>query len=175
MEQLTILKKILQNELFVDANLLQEKEKDTNGKEFLMKREIKSHKGIDFLLFRLDPNKINPFPYFNKNIGLSKICDYIMFVQKSNTLFILLIELKLGSKSATNQLLSSEEFTKFIINSGKRVGFNFTSELEFRKVKISESELHRTKTAQSKLEKDENEIIHYNHKSEFKIMEILHM
>lgn len=173
MTQLNNLKEILKKEFFVESEILEEKDRDKFGNEFSMKRDIKSHKCINYLLFRLDPNKTIPFPYFNNDIGLSKICDYLMFVQKNNTLYILLIELKLGSDSATKQLLSSEEFAKFIINSGKRVGFEFTEELHFRKVKISESALMRPKTAKDICKKDENDIIHYNHKSEFQIMEIL--
>ncbi|EKT3957353.1 hypothetical protein [Flavobacterium psychrophilum] len=175
MAQLKIINEILADEFFVNSNTLEEKNTDNFGKEFLMKRDIKSHNGIKYSLFRLDPNQTKPFPYFKQEIGLSKICDYIMFVQKNNSLFIILIELKLGSESATKQLLSSEEFAKFVIKSGERIGFKFTEDLYFRKVKISEAALGKPKTAKEICFKDENGIIHYNHKSEFQIMEILHI
>lgn len=175
MAQLKIIKEILAEEFFVSSNTLEEKDKDNSGKYFTMKREIKSHKGIEYLLFRLDPNNTKPFPYFKQEIGLSKICDYIMFVQKNNSLYIILIELKLGSESATKQLLSSEEFAKFVIKSGERVGFKFTEDLHFRKVKISEAALGRPKTAKEMCKIDEHGIIHYNQKSEFQIMEILYI
>lgn len=175
MPHLKNLKKILTEEVIIKSEFLSEKGKDNSGNDFSMRRNIRSHKGIDYLLFRLDPDKIKPFPYFNKDIGLSKICDYIMFVQKSNSLFVILIELKLGKDSATEQLFASEEFSKFIINSCKRVGFILTEDIQYKKVKISESALTRPKTAEEMCKIDENNIIHYNHKNEFQIMEILHL
>lgn len=175
MPQLENLKKIFIEEVIIKSESLIEKGKDHLGNDFSMKRNIRSHRGIDYLLFRLDPNKIKPFPYFNKDIGLSKICDYIMFVQKSNTLFVILIELKLGNDSATEQLLASEEFSIFIINSCKRVGLILTEDIRYKKVKISESALTRPKTSENMCKIDENNIIHYNHKNEFQIMEILHL
>lgn len=175
MDQLDKIKKILNKDFIVDAEILEERNKDNFGKDFLMTRKIEGHTAIKYILFRLDPDKVKPFPYFNTDSGLSKICDYIMFVQKKNTLYILLIELKLGSDGAYKQLKSSEEFAKFIINSGNRIGLTFTDDLHFRKVKISEIALSRPKTANEICKKDQNEIIHYNHKSNFKIMEILHL
>lgn len=153
MSQLDLIKKILKESYFPNnQNIMEEENMDSDGKPFQMRREIHAHKNLNYLLFRFDPDREKPFPYFNTGLELSKICDYILFAETGNTLYILLIELKYGNLSAKSQLDASEVFAQFIINSGKRVGLPFTDEIFYKKVKITETLLKRKpKTSQQEL------------------------
>ncbi len=55
------------------------------------------------------------FPFFLDNNGLNSICDYIIFVEDSNSVHVLLFELKSGDESPIPQLDYTENFIKFIL------------------------------------------------------------
>lgn len=62
------------------------------------------------------------FPFFKKNSGNHKMCDYILFCEgKNKKLYVLLIELKHGRNSVTPQLNAGECFAKFVIDTLNRV------------------------------------------------------
>ena len=128
--QLDLIKALLDNAYIDTSNVLIEREVTANGTPFEMKRQIVTHHGIDFLLFRFDPNKVKLFPYFHEKSGLKKICDYIIFAEEGVHLYILLIELKLGTETATKQLIASEVFAKFIIDSARRVDIDLTKNIK---------------------------------------------
>lgn len=87
---------------------------------------------------------------------------------------LLLIELKLGTASATNQLIASECFAEFIINSAKRVGIKLTNNIHIKKIRVSEERANRRNrtTKRGKLESDINGIINYDY-SDFILKEVL--
>ncbi len=74
-----------------------------------------------------DPNSF--FPFFNNTSGertspkdLLKFCDYIVFVEKNDRLFILLVEMKSGETGdARKQLEASETFIHFILKTAERI------------------------------------------------------
>lgn len=98
-----------------NTSSLIENNKGSGGKHFKMKRQVVSYKGIDHLIYRFDPNDISLFPYFKKIKDLSKICDFIIFAQRGEEIFVFLIEMKLASGSPEKQLEMSEGFAKFIL------------------------------------------------------------
>jgi len=169
------------NQLDLIQTLLEDKflEKGNDAKVLIekniMKRNIVVHNGITHLLYRYDPDKIKLFPYFSSKSGLHKICDYILFASEGQHLHLLLIELKLGTESATNQLIASECFAEFILNSAKRVGITLTNNIHIKKIRVSEERSKRRNrtTKPGKLELDQNGIINYDHSDVFRIKEVL--
>lgn len=81
------------------------------------------------------------FPFFKKNEGNNRMCDYILFCEDShNQLYILLVELKKGKESVTEQLAAGECFAKFVINTLNRVEKS-THHPVYRKIAIRELHL----------------------------------
>lgn len=90
-----------------------------------------------------DPGRF--FPFFNNAkddkagqaaapADLLKFCDYIILVEKSNRLYVLLIEMKSGgSGDADKQLRASEMFMRFVLDTAQRIGpANGYRELDIR-------------------------------------------
>lgn len=174
--QLDLLKRILDNDYIDENKVLVETNVDEYKKSFTMRRDIVSYTDLEYILFRYDPDKIEIFPYFSAISGLKKICDYIMFVEEKDHLYVLIIELKKGLESANNQLVASECFVKFIIDSAERIGVKLTSNIHFRKIRISEERANKVKKSLTKpkgLEYDVNKVINYDHKTHFRIKEIV--
>ena len=44
------------------------------------------------------------------------MCDYVLFAEEGDFMYIFVIELKLGNISAKKQLNAAKEFIQFIIN-----------------------------------------------------------
>jgi hypothetical protein len=172
--QLELIETLLNKSYKDDSKVLSEKEKLENGEKFEMNRNIVCH-NIDFILYRLDPNKIKLFPYFNDVSGLKKICDYILFAQEGENLYIyLLIELKKGKESASKQLNAATAFSEYIIDAARRVGINITKNIKIIKIRISEERAKKRnqKTKSKKLSFDENGILNYDHPTAFRLREI---
>ncbi|WP_369013852.1 hypothetical protein [Flavobacterium anhuiense] len=169
------------DQLDLIQTLLEDKflEKGNNAKVLIekniMKRNIVINNGIKYLLYRYDPDKTKLFPYFSRTSGLHQICDYILFATEGKHLHLLLIELKLGTESATNQLIASECFIEFLLNSAKRIGINLTNNIHVKKIRVSEERAKKRnrKTKPGKLEFDQNGIINYDHSEVFRIKEVL--
>ncbi|MEA5459172.1 hypothetical protein VB796_08995 [Arcicella sp. LKC2W] len=173
--QLELIKSLLHDtylEKGNDAKNLIERD-DLTGK-IIMRRSIVADR-IDYLLYRYDPNNIKLFPYFADISGLKKICDYILFAEEGQHLSLLLIELKLGTESARNQLIASECFAEFMIKSARRVGIELTENIYFRKIRVSEERAKNRNrlTKPGSLKYDENDIINYDYGDDFRIREVL--
>lgn len=161
--------------LLSDKFLLKGKNAKVLCEKKIMERNIVLHNGITHLLYKYDPDKTQFFPYFSSKAGLHKICDYILFATEGPHLYILLIELKFGTESATNQLIASECFVEFVINSAKRVGIELTNNIHIKKIRVSEERSKRRNrtTKYKKLEVDQNGVINYDHSEVFRIKEVL--
>ena len=140
----------------------------------LMKRRLVLN-GLDHRLYRYDADKSDFFRYFSMTSGLKKMCDYILFIEESSRLYILLIELKLGTKSATKQLVASECFIDFLLASAGRVGIHLKANCHTMKIRVSEerSKQRNRTTRQEPLIYDVNRIINYDRKDAFRIKEVL--
>ena len=149
-------------------------ERDDSTGKTIMTRSIVADK-IDYLLYRYDPNEVKIFPYFADKSGLKKICDYILFTEEEQHLTILLIELKLGTESARNQLIASECLAEFMLSSAKRVNIELTENISIKKIKVSDERAKKRnrKTKPGSLKYDENNIINYDHDDVFRIKEVL--
>lgn len=88
----------------------------------------------------------NPlFPFFNRNkADLCKISDNVLFFEKQDKLWCLIIELKEKGGSPKKQLLATRLLVKYIIESTNRVcKKNYT--LEFRMIGYSKKIRPKTK------------------------------
>lgn len=163
--------------------LLSDKYKDISGylteidraNDVNMNIKIADHR-INHLLYKIDSKgKEDLFPYFNDITGLKKFCDYILFAEVDNYLYLLLIELKKGTSSAVKQLKASNCFAEFILSSAKRIGIEITENTSIYKIRISEDKIRKCnkgKTKPMELTKDENDIINYN-RIDFRIKEVI--
>jgi len=149
-----------------------EKNKDAKGNDFEMRKKIVPAKDTSYLLYQFNPDKENIFPFFKEVKGIKKICDYILFVEEKSSLFIFLIELKLGKLSPHGQLNASECFVKFIISTAKRLNINLEDDVFIRKIGISEYKSNKQRTKKEALVYDKNYFIDYKSK-DFRIVELL--
>ncbi|MFN8393062.1 MAG: hypothetical protein U0176_00145 [Bacteroidia bacterium] len=163
---------------FVDhSGVLEEAGKTDRGKAFKMQRVLDTY-GYDHRLFRFDLPRINLFPYFAKTSGLSKICDYILFVQEADVLHVLLFELKFGTESATQQLHAAEIFADYLLRSASRVGlFSMDSRIQKRKFRVSEERAKQRNrlTKVGPPTPDENDIYNLDHAVKIRIKELLEL
>ncbi|UXD71383.1 hypothetical protein MUK51_08820 [Sphingobacterium faecium] len=79
------------------------------------------------------------FPFFNRGEAkVTSFCDYIIFTEEKNKLFILLIELKKGRSNTTKQLEAGKCFSEFLVATLNRVyGVNINPEI--RKISVRET------------------------------------
>lgn len=72
--------------------------------------------GYQYFVVRLETQRTKSwYPFFRKGHELSKICDYIIFVELSDRLYALLVEMKLGEECPRLQLEYSANFVKFVL------------------------------------------------------------
>jgi hypothetical protein len=176
MSKLSIIDSILHEKFKDNSDCLIEKDKDSKGKIFEMKRKIIIPKGINTSLYKYD-SKIEILPFFKSKgvTKLKKICDYILFIEEKAHLFIYLIEMKKGRESAKNQLEASQCFAEYIISTINRLNLNLeisSANLHFRKIRISESKSMKA-TLKKNIEENEHGIIDHKHPQCFYIKEYL--
>lgn len=111
----------------------------SNGKRFHMKREVCCSRNVEYTLMRFDPNDETLFPYFDEIEGLHKICDYILFAENNDSIYVFLIELKKDNGSPLKQLDISESFVHFIIERAKYINEEVTKEVHIRKVGVKDT------------------------------------
>jgi hypothetical protein len=146
MSSLSVIKEILEDKfLIANQNCLKEEDSDKNGKKFYLEYKIVKSNEIDYLIYRYDNEA---FSFFKDVKDLKKMCDYILFAEVKNHLFIFTIELKSDNKSALKQLEAGSEFVKFIINSSNRIG-KIISNYKIRKVRICNSKINKKRTNMS--------------------------
>lgn len=137
-ENLTLLKSLFHRQYLVDGNELIEENLDFNGKPFKMKITLKASKGLSFVIFKFESEKLDIFPYFGEVAGLKSMCDYVVFVEDAKFLYAFLFELKKTTNSAMPQLNISETFVNFVLERFKVIGKKFDKPFEIRKVAIKQ-------------------------------------
>jgi hypothetical protein len=123
-----------------------------------MKVEL-NKRGSKILIYKFDKQlnkdfKGGLFPFLAKNKGVCSICDYIIFVEKNNNFYALIIELKKGKSSPKPQLIAAECFVNYIIATMNRVN-KINSNIIIRKIGIHESR-RKWNTKMKEVEFDEN-------------------
>ena len=162
MSKLDIIKEILhENFKPLNQNTLTEKDVDVKGNSFEVNYKIVKQQQIKTELFRYDKSA---FPFFKEPSNLKKMCDYILFAEDGNFLYIFVIELKLGNISAKKQLDAAKEFVEYIINSANRIGFTIDSNYKIRKVRICD-EIIKKNRPKHHIEFDKNDYCEYPYQS----------
>lgn len=98
--------------------------------------KIHSETGYTSYLYKFD-NTERLLPFFKKEKGLGRMCDYVLFSQGSKKiLYVLLVELK-GEDSSLDQLKAAELFVQYIVDSAKRIELPFSDDhVRFCKIRI---------------------------------------
>lgn len=115
----------------------------------------------DILLCRLDQDGIDPFPYFRGSPldhgcrGMKRISDYVLFVDKDDKLFVLLLELKKGKESPHEQLNVTEPLIKFVFDRARILKHLDNIDFLVRKIGITD-EVDKRNTS------DRGEIVYDN-------------
>ncbi|GAB6013086.1 hypothetical protein [Viscerimonas tarda] len=175
-KQIDSIKKILADKFAVpDQNKLVEDKAPDGSDSVVMERNIKQETGIDYILYKFDPDKENIFPFFKGSTkGLKKICDYILIVEESNKMYFLLVEMKSGiDKDAKKQLDATELFAEYVLKSAERVECKIEN-AQIRKIRISEYKSKGKHATRPKdLEYDKNNYTEYNITGDFRIKPLL--
>ena len=126
-------------------------------------------RGCNAVLYKFDKllgrdYKGGLFPFFAKNKGVCKSCDYIIFAEQNSKITVLVVELKKGSQQTFPQLKAAECFVKYIIDTLNRInGMNL--EVEIKKVSIHEIRLKKRSTKPKEIVFDQmNHCIFQNNK-----------
>jgi len=98
--------------------------------------------------FDLQDSNTTVFPIFNdRKKNLTKICDYLIFYPKDNTLFTFICDLKTSQSSAKKQVEAGWVLAEYIINMARKELKFIDVNLEFRAFVFSRS--NRSKFASS--------------------------
>jgi hypothetical protein len=162
MSKLEIIREILhENYKPNNQSHLTEIDTDSRGRKFEVNYRIIKQPQIEFELFRFDHAA---FPFFKNVTDIKKMCDYILFAEEGDYLYVFVIELKLGNLSAKKQLNASKEFVQFIINSANRIGKEIDSDYKIRKVRICDEMIKKRRLKVEKnIQFDENDYCEYPH------------
>lgn len=121
-----------------DQTKVEETNEDGEGNPFTMVRSFRLNKGCRYLLYRFDiePGDSQfPFPYFNLKdatgikLGVSKVCDYVLFVERNDQNYIILLELKKGKDDPKPQLQQMRYFVEFIQQRAKFAGIEIDAQI----------------------------------------------
>jgi hypothetical protein len=115
--------------------LIEEKQPDAKCK-FV---EIKLKKSMYYFGFSLDKDRVQGnndpiYPFFNSQCeGICSKNDGILFLQKSNKVYVLLIEMKsTNTKGYLQQLKAAKSFVDFVLQRIKIFNNQINTEVEFR-------------------------------------------
>lgn len=140
-----------------------------------MKININSS-GCRFILYKYDKDlkrdyKGGLFPFFAKIKNVCCICDYILFAEFKNKLFVLIIELKKGKEPTLPQLKAAKNFVDYIINTINRVN-GISIEPEIRLISIHEYKMPKRSIKDRGISYDDDRHCQFN-QSIFEIRKFL--
>ena len=132
----------------------------------------------DMTLYRFDEKSTgkDPLPFFNNSYEegahapseLRSFCDYILLVEKDDTLYIILIELKRGATTGyRKQIDASHCFMSYVIDSAERIKQDNAYDefdrdnIHFRKVLIKKCSSEKQVTHNSDIAFDKNDYIDF--------------
>ena len=87
---------------------------------------------------RIKGGDVYPFFESKGNEGLKSIADYVIFAEKKQKLYVLIIELKLGRTNPKPQLYATRAFLEFMV---KRIAWvkKVSPDVEYRMIGISKN------------------------------------
>ncbi len=151
--RLGIISEILNEKFdFTDDGVLEEDGFDDRGRRFSMVRKIVCNpRTIRYKLYRIDQPGINLFPYFKETSELRRICDYILFAEDDEQIYVFAIELKKGASRSRKQLQAAKIFIKYVIESAQRIGYEF-DKFNIRTIRICEAAKYKKGTRENPIE-----------------------
>ena len=107
----------------------------------------------DILVYKVDVSKkdvngnyIEKFPFFNSG-DYKSICDYLIFYEKENVLYVLACELKSSTtKGAKNQLYAGLLLSDYFIKTAKRCNDNFEQPIKYKALLFSTRDVYKEMT-----------------------------
>jgi hypothetical protein len=158
---LDIIKRVIKDK-YIPANQTIMAETDTGGKQGRMSCSIEC-KDEEILLCSFDEkgNNANLFPYFCPEEGYLSMCDYILFAEDNEKLFVFLIDLKDTTVSAKKQVGIARTFASFITDRISEIegSANFPKPIEFRKIGIKTTQMKMTTKEYEKLAYDQDKYL----------------
>lgn len=123
-------------------------------------------------------------PFFNNHnhapVDLRSFCDYILLVECNGRLYIMLIELKRGSKTGyTKQIEGSLCFMEYVVSSAVRIQHynNFDDfdkgNIEFRRIVIQQCDSIKEKTHPNEFDNVKNSYIRIRYFSDFRPVQVI--
>lgn len=135
----------------------------------------------DVLVCRLDQGSgIDMFPYLRGNSvpkglkGMKRICDYVIFVDKGNMLFVLLIELKKGNDSPKEQLNLTVPLIEFIFERAQMLNHLNDLKYKIRKIGITDKDDKRPTSDRGDINYDENDFVKLFKNKKLYLQRMLH-
>lgn len=155
---LDIIKRVIKDK-YIPNNQTIMTETDTGGKQGEMSCSIEC-KDEEILLCSFDRKGNNEklFPYFCPRDGYLSMCDYILFAEDNEKLFVFLIDLKDTTNSAKKQVEIAQTFASFITDRISEIegSANFPKPIEFRKIGIKTTHMKMTTKEYEKLAYDKD-------------------
>ena len=150
MTKLEMIQKVINGNFVYENEFLEEKKPD-----FTMRITLSDKNTENKIIYRFDPDNGAIFPFFSDEKHLNKICDFFVFFERNNKLYVLISELKRGCSSknsiANKQLDASEHFIDFVIKSANRIGIALKDEdCVIYKLRFSEEYIKKAVKKQSK-------------------------
>lgn len=155
------------------SNELDKLEERKDGKLIQSIGINKKKSQIEYLLCRFhEEGGTNLFPFFLHGVSdLCKMADYLLFIQKDEQLFVISIELKLGSGSSRPQLKASTCFAFFLINTLNRLYSLNIENIEPKTLRVSQAAINAA-TKFKKKTKDQNNLFNPKGKSPLRQKEL---
>lgn len=142
MSAIDILDEILSSKYLYDENELKEINYGHNRREIVNSYKIYSSSAGTLRVYRFENNC---FPYFSNVRGLKRMCDFVVFWEFEDVLYINLIELKDGIASCKPQLMASRTFIEYIINSCNRIGYAI-EDYQIKMLRLSNTKINKMAT-----------------------------
>lgn len=132
---------------YIPADQTKMIELNTKGRKGSMACRICT-KDEEVLLCTFDErgNNYRHFPYFFQEEGMVCMCDYILFVEDANNLFVFSIDLKDSTSGPRQQTLRTKAFAEFIINRIRVVKGkdSFPKDVQYRQIGIKTTQQKMT-------------------------------
>ena len=98
----------------------------------------------EYLLYKFEDSRGRmKMPYLSNERDVQKICDYVIFTQKSDTLYVLLFELKDGGSGSKKQLDATQILSEYLLKTTSRVFECSDKNIKYRKITITGKSIKR--------------------------------
>lgn len=171
-----ILNRIFDSRFIVESPSTIEEPSEGMSRTFFKGRNLQDD---DVLVCRLDQGGIDMFPFLRgKSIpmglkGMKRICDYAIFVDKEELLYVLLVELKKGDDSPQEQLNVTVPLIDFIFERAKILN-HLQVDYKIRKIGITDKADKRPTSDRGNINYNEDDYVKLYLNKFFYLQRMLH-